>query len=273
MLYVNLTAPVMLPKQTEEFFSMLDDAMRKDAEEICAMKRYIAEQPDGGILIGTEEETRDYKGARKTGVSGLVAFADANHIPCSHFDEITIPQDVYLEVTPQQWQDIEFLFSRIITRNNRLSKLIEVKTPEIIIQSEELSLNKAVAQLESNRGDKPLKSPDGHTIRSLNDVGYSLIGGWESQMAEAIEMENRSFANLTISEAMASGDSEHQVLPLTWCDDGSELHRFNNKFGTPCSAIYCAGTEFRICHRDIEAEMIFKWQNTSKEARKFMGEY
>ena len=111
--------------------------------------------------------------------------------------EINVPVDVYYESCPIVWDDICFLFARAERRNSRLAKLIDMEAPEIILRNETRMLTEYIEMLEHNKlyawsgGDaKQLTDKNGEVYRSLNDVGYSLITGWNNQKLE--EFDKRS---------------------------------------------------------------------------------
>ena len=67
--------------------------------------------------------------------------------------------------------DLNDLYRRVINRNNRLKKLIEIKAPEVILRNEKRMLQEAVDALFDNgrrsravrgQGNRPLKSPLRH---------------------------------------------------------------------------------------------------------------
>lgn len=117
---------------------------------------------------------------------GVVGFflQGSNALKClailvrSNLDVLTsvkIPIDVYAVCNPRQWVDISELVVRVIRRNNRLAILQEGEAPDIILINEERILQEMVSDLENNQA---MFRKDGTKIRSLNDVGYSLIYKW-----------------------------------------------------------------------------------------------
>lgn len=66
--------------------------------------------------------------------------------------------------------DLNDLYRRIITRNNRLKKLIEIGAPSIIIRNEKRMLQEAVdAMFDNSSMSKPAKSNNGRALKSLTD--------------------------------------------------------------------------------------------------------
>ena len=70
--------------------------------------------------------------------------------------------------------DLNDLYRRVITRNNRLKKLLELGTPSIIVQNEKRMLQEAVdALIDNGRRSKPVTGAGGRALKSLS---HSLKG-------------------------------------------------------------------------------------------------
>ncbi len=70
--------------------------------------------------------------------------------------------------------DLNDLYRRVITRNNRLRKLLELGTPNIIVQNEKRMLQEAVdALIDNGRRSKPITGAGGRPLKSLS---HSLKG-------------------------------------------------------------------------------------------------
>ena len=70
--------------------------------------------------------------------------------------------------------DLNDLYRRVITRNNRLRKLLELGTPAIIVQNEKRMLQEAVdALIDNGRRSKPVTGAGGRALKSLS---HSLKG-------------------------------------------------------------------------------------------------
>ncbi|MFP4686693.1 MAG: DNA-directed RNA polymerase subunit beta', partial [bacterium] len=67
--------------------------------------------------------------------------------------------------------DVNDLYRRVINRNNRLKKLLELRTPDIIIRNEKRMLQEAVDSLIDNtRVDRPVRGPNNRPLKSLTDL-------------------------------------------------------------------------------------------------------
>ncbi len=70
--------------------------------------------------------------------------------------------------------DLNDLYRRVITRNNRLKKLLDLGTPAIIVQNEKRMLQEAVdALIDNGRRSKPITGAGGRALKSLS---HSLKG-------------------------------------------------------------------------------------------------
>ncbi len=67
--------------------------------------------------------------------------------------------------------DVNDLYRRVINRNNRLKKLLELRTPDIIIRNEKRMLQEAVdALIDNSRVDRPVRGPNNRPLKSLTDL-------------------------------------------------------------------------------------------------------
>ncbi|MEK9174514.1 MAG: DNA-directed RNA polymerase subunit beta' [Patescibacteria group bacterium] len=75
--------------------------------------------------------------------------------------------------------DVNDLYRRVINRNNRLKKLIELKSPEVIVRNEKRMLQEAVDALIDNsahRGNEPTATTAGGGKRALKSLADLLKG-------------------------------------------------------------------------------------------------
>ena len=65
--------------------------------------------------------------------------------------------------------DLNDLYRRVITRNNRLRKLLDLGTPNIIVQNEKRMLQESVdALIDNGRRSKPITGAGGRALKSLS---------------------------------------------------------------------------------------------------------
>src|SRR5689334_21637821 len=67
--------------------------------------------------------------------------------------------------------DLNDLYRRVINRNNRLKKLLELRAPEVIVRNEKRMLEEAVDALDDNgRRGRMLKGSNNRPLKSLSDA-------------------------------------------------------------------------------------------------------
>ena len=67
--------------------------------------------------------------------------------------------------------DLNDLYRRVINRNNRLKRLLDIGSPEIIVRNEKRMLQEAVdALIDNGRRGKPVTGPGNRPLKSLSDM-------------------------------------------------------------------------------------------------------
>ncbi len=67
--------------------------------------------------------------------------------------------------------DLNDLYRRVINRNNRLKRLLELSAPEIIVRNEKRMLQESVdALIDNGRRCRPVLGSHNHTLKSLSDL-------------------------------------------------------------------------------------------------------
>ena len=67
--------------------------------------------------------------------------------------------------------DLNDLYRRVINRNNRLKRLIELEAPEIIVRNEKRMLQESVdALIDNSRRGRPVTGAGGRPLKSLSDM-------------------------------------------------------------------------------------------------------
>ena len=83
--------------------------------------------------------------------------------------------------------DLNDLYRRIINRNNRLKKLVDLNAPEVIIRNEKRMLQQAVdALFDNGRCRRPVLGSSNRPLKSLTDmIGASRVGSAKTCWANA----------------------------------------------------------------------------------------
>ena len=67
--------------------------------------------------------------------------------------------------------DLNDLYRRVINRNNRLKRLLELGAPDIIVRNEKRMLQEAVdALIDNGRRGRPVTGPNNRPLKSLSDM-------------------------------------------------------------------------------------------------------
>lgn len=90
--------------------------------------------------------------------------------------------------------DLNDLYRRVINRNNRLKKLIEVGAPDIIIRNEKRMLQEAVdALIDNGRRTRPIVGPGNRPLRSLSDMLKGKQGRFrQNLLGKRVDYSGRS---------------------------------------------------------------------------------
>ena len=90
--------------------------------------------------------------------------------------------------------DLNDLYRRVINRNNRLKKLLDLHAPEIIVRNEKRMLQEAVDSLIDNgRRGKPVSGPNNRALKSLSDVLKGKQGRFrQNLLGKRVDYSGRS---------------------------------------------------------------------------------
>ena len=90
--------------------------------------------------------------------------------------------------------DLNDLYRRVINRNNRLKKLLDLHAPEIIVRNEKRMLQEAVNSLIDNgRRGKPVSGPNNRALKSLSDVLKGKQGRFrQNLLGKRVDYSGRS---------------------------------------------------------------------------------
>ena len=126
-------------------------------------------------MMETASEARRKKIAKRLKV--MNAFRGSGNLPEWMILDVipVIPPDlrplVPLDGGRFATSDLNDLYRRVINRNNRLKRLIELSAPDIIIRNEKRMLQEAVdALFDNGRRGRPLTGPNKRPLKSLSDM-------------------------------------------------------------------------------------------------------
>jgi len=113
----------------------------------------------------------------------------------------------YLPVTPPELRplvpldggrfassDLNDLYRRVIIRNNRLKRLLEIKAPEVILRNEKRMLQESVDSLfDNSRKSNAVKAEGGRSLKSLSDVLKGKQGRFrQNLLGKRVDYSGRS---------------------------------------------------------------------------------
>ncbi len=90
--------------------------------------------------------------------------------------------------------DLNDLYRRIINRNNRLKRLIELGAPDIIVRNEKRMLQEAVdALIDNGRRGRPVTGPGNRALKSLSDMLKGKSGRFrQNLLGKRVDYSGRS---------------------------------------------------------------------------------
>ena len=157
----------------------LSDQLRKDLKE-----------------TGSKQKAKDLIGRLKT----VESIRDSDNKPeWMVLDVIpVIPPDlrplVLLDSGNFATSDLNDLYRRIINRNNRLKKLVDLNAPEVIIRNEKRMLQQSVdALFDNNRCKRPVLGSSNRPLKSLTDMIKGKQGRFrENLLGKRVDYSARS---------------------------------------------------------------------------------
>ncbi|MBR6187061.1 MAG: DNA-directed RNA polymerase subunit beta' [Clostridia bacterium] len=169
-----------------------------DLEELSAsLKKEIAE------LIEKERD-REGEGQKRTHaikrLEVVEAFRLSNNKPEWMIMDVVpvIPPDlrpmVQLDGGRFATSDLNDLYRRVINRNNRLKRMLELGTPDIIVRNEKRMLQEAVdALIDNGRRGRPVTGPGNRPLKSLSDLLRGKQGRFrQNLLGKRVDYSGRS---------------------------------------------------------------------------------
>ncbi len=90
--------------------------------------------------------------------------------------------------------DLNDLYRRVINRNNRLKRMLELHAPEIIVRNEKRMLQDAVdALIDNGRHGRPVTGPNNRNLKSLSDMLKGKQGRFrQNLLGKRVDYSGRS---------------------------------------------------------------------------------
>jgi DNA-directed RNA polymerase subunit beta' len=174
--------------------AVLDMLARLDLDQLSADLRFMA----------NNEASQQRKSEALKRLRVVEAFRESREVK-ENRPEWTVIQ--YLPVVPPELRplvpldggrfassDLNDLYRRVIIRNNRLKRLLEIKAPEVILRNEKRMLQEAVDSLfDNSRKSNAVKAEGGRALKSLSDILKGKQGRFrQNLLGKRVDYSGRS---------------------------------------------------------------------------------
>ncbi len=171
------------------------------AEAVLELLRAIDLEKDSEML---RKELRDSSGQKRARIikrlEVVEAFRNSGNKPEWMIMTVipVIPPDirpmVQLDGGRFATSDLNDLYRRIINRNNRLARLLELGAPDIIVRNEKRMLQEAVdALIDNGRRGRPVTGPGNRALKSISDMLKGKQGRFrQNLLGKRVDYSGRS---------------------------------------------------------------------------------
>ena len=194
---------ILTEKEYADYVEKYDDAF-KASMGAEAIKELLSEIDVDELCKELREELKDASGQKKTRILKRLEVAEAfkqsgNRPEWMIMDVIpVIPPDirpmVQLDGGRFATSDLNDLYRRVINRNNRLKRLLELNAPDIIVRNEKRMLQEAVdALIDNGRRGRPVTGPNNRALKSLSDMLKGKQGRFrQNLLGKRVDYSGRS---------------------------------------------------------------------------------
>ncbi|WP_139492804.1 DNA-directed RNA polymerase subunit beta' [Brevibacillus dissolubilis] len=169
-----------------------------------AIKRLLAEIDLEKDVESLKEELKTVQGQRRTRAIKRLEVLEAFRNSGNHPDWMVL--DVLPVIPPElrpmvqldggrfATSDLNDLYRRVINRNNRLKRLLELGAPDIIVQNEKRMLQEAVdALIDNGRRGRPVTGPGNRPLKSLSHMLKGKQGRFrQNLLGKRVDYSGRS---------------------------------------------------------------------------------
>ncbi|MDE6783757.1 MAG: DNA-directed RNA polymerase subunit beta', partial [Ruminococcus sp.] len=172
-------------------FAELVDVEWKNNLELCSddLKHELAGLPSGQKKVKLIKRLQIIEAFRLSGNKPEWMILDV--VP-------VIPPDIrpmiMLDGGRYATSDLNDLYRRVINRNNRLKRMIELEAPDIIVRNEKRMLQEAVdALIDNGRHGRPVVGPSNRALKSLSDMLKGKQGRFrQNLLGKRVDYSGRS---------------------------------------------------------------------------------
>ena len=194
---------VLTEKEYQEAKEKWGNAFRADmgAESIQELLKAIdMEKESEELKRGLKESTGQKRARIIKRLEVVEAFRESGNRPEWMVMTVipVIPPDlrpmVQLDGGRFATSDLNDLYRRIINRNNRLKRLLELGAPDIIVRNEKRMLQEAVdALIDNGRRGRPVTGPGNRALKSLSDMLKGKSGRFRQNLhGKRVDYSGRS---------------------------------------------------------------------------------
>ena len=152
------------------------------------------------LAVALEDATGQKKAKIIKRLEVVEAFRESGNLPEWMILDVVpvIPPDlrpmVQLDGGRFATSDLNDLYRRIINRNNRLKRLLELGAPDIIVRNEKRMLQEAVdALIDNGRRGRPVTGPGNRPLKSLSDMLKGKSGRFrQNLLGKRVDYSGRS---------------------------------------------------------------------------------
>ncbi|WRS27856.1 DNA-directed RNA polymerase subunit beta' [Oscillospiraceae bacterium MB08-C2-2] len=192
---------------TEKEYREMKEAYEDDFEAGMgaeAIRKLLADIDIPALSVELKEELQTATGQKKAKtlkrLEVVEAFRTSGNRPEWMVLEVVpvIPPDirpmVQLDGGRFATSDLNDLYRRVINRNNRLKKLLELGAPDIIVRNEKRMLQEAVdALIDNGRRGRPVTGPNNRPLKSLSDMLKGKQGRFrQNLLGKRVDYSGRS---------------------------------------------------------------------------------
>ena len=192
---------------TEKEYRDLKEKYEDDFEAMMgaeAIKKLLAEIDLDQLSAELKEELENASGQKRVRLLKRIEVVESFRLSGNRpewmiLDVIpVIPPDirpmVQLDGGRFATSDLNDLYRRVINRNNRLSRLLELNAPDIIIRNEKRMLQEAVdALIDNGRRGRPVTGPNNRALKSLSDMLKGKQGRFrQNLLGKRVDYSGRS---------------------------------------------------------------------------------
>jgi DNA-directed RNA polymerase subunit beta' len=195
----QLLSEIEYREMRERFGDLFDAGMGAEA-----IKKLLEEIDLDELVHELREEICSSSGQKKQRATRRLEVAEAFRKSGNRPEHIildvipVIPPDlrpmVQLDGGRFATSDLNDLYRRVINRNNRLKRLIELNAPDIIVRNEKRMLQEAVdALIDNGRRGRPVTGPGNRPLKSLSDMLKGKQGRFrQNLLGKRVDYSGRS---------------------------------------------------------------------------------